>query len=133
MNEQQLSAAAAALGRRGGQAKSRRKTAAVRLNARKGGWPKGRPRKPKNIVVKSGQTVRLKAGGIYGSIVVEDGGTLIGPVVSDDRDQPRVERLSIAKFAKVDAPRIAAATVHLMQPPASVRGSDQTPPPTPRG
>ena len=50
MNEQQLSAAAAALGRRGGQAKSRRKTAAVRLNARKGGWPKGRPRKPKSLL-----------------------------------------------------------------------------------
>lgn len=40
-----LSNAAAALGRKGGQAKSERKTAAARKNARKGGWPKGRPRK----------------------------------------------------------------------------------------
>lgn len=33
--------------RKGGQVSSRRKTAAVRANAKKGGWPKGRPRKVK--------------------------------------------------------------------------------------
>ena len=39
--------AAQSLGRLGGQAKSAAKTAAVRANAKLGGWPKGRPRKPK--------------------------------------------------------------------------------------
>ena len=39
--------AAAALGRLGGKAKSEAKTAAARKNAKKGGWPKGKPRKPK--------------------------------------------------------------------------------------
>lgn len=38
--------AAAALGRLGGQATSEAKTAAARINAKKGGWPKGKPRKP---------------------------------------------------------------------------------------
>jgi hypothetical protein len=33
-------------GRKGGSAKSPAKTRAARRNARKGGWPKGRPRKP---------------------------------------------------------------------------------------
>jgi hypothetical protein len=37
--------AAVSLGRRGGKVKSAAKTAAARLNARKGGWPKGKPRK----------------------------------------------------------------------------------------
>lgn len=33
-------------GAKGGSTKSEAKTAAARANARKGGWPKGRPRKP---------------------------------------------------------------------------------------
>lgn len=37
---------AAALGRLGGKARSAAKTKAARENAKKGGWPKGRPRKP---------------------------------------------------------------------------------------
>lgn len=37
---------AQALGRIGGKATSKAKTAAARKNAKKGGWPKGRPRKP---------------------------------------------------------------------------------------
>jgi hypothetical protein len=40
-----LSSAAAAMGRKGGKAKSDAKTRAARENAKKGGWPKGRPRK----------------------------------------------------------------------------------------
>ena len=39
------SKAAAALGRLGGLAKSDAKTASSRANAKKGGWPKGKPRK----------------------------------------------------------------------------------------
>lgn len=39
--------AAALLGRKGGQAKSPAKAAAARANGKKGGWPKGRPRKAK--------------------------------------------------------------------------------------
>ncbi|DBA35057.1 TPA_asm: hypothetical protein vir555_00031 [Caudoviricetes sp. vir555] len=35
-----------AIGRKGGSAKSEAKTKANRENAKKGGWPKGRPRKP---------------------------------------------------------------------------------------
>lgn len=38
--------AASALGRLGGKTKSAAKTKAARENAKKGGWPKGRPRKP---------------------------------------------------------------------------------------
>jgi hypothetical protein len=38
---------AQALGKLGGSVTSDAKTAAARLNARKGGWPKGKPRKPK--------------------------------------------------------------------------------------
>lgn len=38
--------AAVALGKLGGRAKSEAKTKAARENAKKGGWPKGRPRKP---------------------------------------------------------------------------------------
>ena len=38
--------AAATLGKRGGIVKSKAKTRAVRENAKKGGWPKGRKRKP---------------------------------------------------------------------------------------
>jgi len=45
MNE--VSKYLAAIGRRGGKAKSYAKTAAVRANAKLGGWPKGKPRKPK--------------------------------------------------------------------------------------
>lgn len=33
------------IGRKGGSQKSEKKTAASRLNAKKGGWPKGKPRK----------------------------------------------------------------------------------------
>jgi len=46
-----LSAAAAAMGRRGGQSRSDAKRHAAKENLKKaaglGGWPKGRPRKPK--------------------------------------------------------------------------------------
>ena len=35
------------IGRKGGNATSEAKTLAARENAKKGGWPKGRPRKPK--------------------------------------------------------------------------------------
>jgi len=38
--------AAVALGRLGGSATSKAKTKAARINAKKGGWPKGRKRKP---------------------------------------------------------------------------------------
>ena len=37
---------AIALGRRGGKVSSPAKTKAVRANAKKGEWPKGKPRKP---------------------------------------------------------------------------------------
>ena len=39
--------AAALLGRKGGKSKSEAKAAAARENGRKGGWPKGKPRKEK--------------------------------------------------------------------------------------
>ncbi len=39
--------AAVALGRLGGKATSRAKTRAVRINAKRGGWPKGRKRRTK--------------------------------------------------------------------------------------
>lgn len=42
--EEQLSSAASILGRKGGRAKSEAKAKAARENAKKGGWPKGRPR-----------------------------------------------------------------------------------------
>jgi hypothetical protein len=45
--------AAQSLGRLGGQAKSAAKTAAVRENAKLGGWPKGKPRKPKRALRRS--------------------------------------------------------------------------------
>jgi hypothetical protein len=35
----------AAIGRRGGNAKSEAKAKAARRNAKKGGWPKGKPRR----------------------------------------------------------------------------------------
>ena len=35
----------ATLGRKGGKSKSAAKLAAIKLNAMKGGWPKGKPRK----------------------------------------------------------------------------------------
>jgi len=38
--------AASALGRLGGKARSAAKTKAARENGKRGGWPKGRPRKP---------------------------------------------------------------------------------------
>lgn len=41
-----MNPAAQALGRIGGKARSEAKTAAARRNAKKGGWPKGRKRKP---------------------------------------------------------------------------------------
>ena len=37
----------AKIGRKGGKSKSAAKVAAIAKNAKKGGWPKGRPRKPK--------------------------------------------------------------------------------------
>lgn len=37
----------AAIGRKGGKATSDAKAQAARENAKKGGWPKGKPRKPK--------------------------------------------------------------------------------------
>jgi hypothetical protein len=37
----------ATIGSKGGKAKSPAKTAASRENAKRGGWPKGRPRKPR--------------------------------------------------------------------------------------
>jgi hypothetical protein len=42
-------AAAVALGRRGGSVTSARKADAARINGRKGGWPKGRSRKPATV------------------------------------------------------------------------------------
>jgi hypothetical protein len=44
-----MNKAAQQLGRLGGLAKSQAKTAAVRKNAKLGGWPKGKPRKPKRV------------------------------------------------------------------------------------
>lgn len=41
-----MNPAAQTLGRLGGKARSAAKTAAARKNAKKGGWPKGRKRKP---------------------------------------------------------------------------------------
>jgi len=35
------------IGRKGGKSKSPAKLTAIAKNAKKGGWPKGRPRKPK--------------------------------------------------------------------------------------
>ncbi len=45
-----MNPAAQQLGRLGGLAKSAAKTAAVRENAKLGGWPKGKRRKPKRSV-----------------------------------------------------------------------------------
>jgi hypothetical protein len=42
---QQIRGYFAEIGRRGGLATSEAKTRAARENAKKGGWPKGRPRK----------------------------------------------------------------------------------------
>jgi hypothetical protein len=39
--------AAVALGKLGGRVRSEAKTQAARANGKKGGYPKGRPRKPK--------------------------------------------------------------------------------------
>lgn len=41
-----ISKAASAFGRMGGKVKSEAKTLAARENAKKGGWPKGKKRKP---------------------------------------------------------------------------------------
>src|SRR5207247_1669157 len=38
----------ASIGRKGGKITSEAKTKAARKNAKKGGWPKGRPRKPRD-------------------------------------------------------------------------------------
>jgi len=43
----QISGYFAGIGRTGGKATSEAKTQAARENAKKGGWPKGKPRKPK--------------------------------------------------------------------------------------
>lgn len=48
-----MNKAAQSLGRLGGLAKSAAKTAAVRENAKLGGWPKGKPRKPKRPLRRS--------------------------------------------------------------------------------
>jgi hypothetical protein len=40
-----LAEAARVLGAAGGRVKSAKKTTAVRKNAKRGGWPKGKPRK----------------------------------------------------------------------------------------
>ena len=45
-NKGEKNPAANELGRLGGKAKSETKTKAARENAKKGGWPKGKPRKP---------------------------------------------------------------------------------------
>lgn len=50
-----MNKAAQALGRLGGLAKSAAKTAAARENAKKGGWPKGKPRKPKRVARRSNE------------------------------------------------------------------------------
>ncbi len=42
---QQIRGYLAQLGRKGGKVSSKAKTLAARDNAKKGGWPKGRPRK----------------------------------------------------------------------------------------
>jgi len=46
MNEQ-IRGYFAEIGKRGGKATSEAKAQAARENAKKGGWPKGKPRKPK--------------------------------------------------------------------------------------
>jgi general stress protein YciG len=51
MNEKPTAAAAvraylAEIGRKGGKSRSPAKLAAIAMNAKKGGWPKGRPRRP---------------------------------------------------------------------------------------
>lgn len=45
--------AAVALGRLGGKATSEAKAVAARENAKKGGWPNGKPRKPKRVARRS--------------------------------------------------------------------------------
>ena len=44
-----FSLSASEIGRKGGSVSSEAKTAAVRINAKKGGWPKGKKRKPDNL------------------------------------------------------------------------------------
>jgi hypothetical protein len=50
--------AAVALGRLGGKATSEAKATAARENAKKGGWPKGKPRKPKRVARRSNTKLR---------------------------------------------------------------------------
>lgn len=57
-----MNKAAQSLGRLGGLAKSAAKTAAVRENAKKGGWPKGKPRKPKRHARRSNGEVSEPGG-----------------------------------------------------------------------
>ncbi len=50
MNEplaESISEVMSAWGKKGGKAKSEAKATAARKNAKLGGWPKGKPRKPK--------------------------------------------------------------------------------------
>lgn len=57
-----MNKAAQSLGRLGGLAKSSAKTAAARENAKKGGWPKGKPRKPKRVARRSNNGSDQRAG-----------------------------------------------------------------------
>jgi len=52
-------------GRLGGLAKSAAKTAAVCENAKPGGWPKGKPRKPKRLRRRAGWS-KLAASALRG-------------------------------------------------------------------
>ena len=54
--------AAVALGRLGGKATSEAKASAARENAKKGGWPKGKPRKPKRVARRSNAEVSEPGG-----------------------------------------------------------------------
>jgi hypothetical protein len=56
-----MNKAAQQLGRLGGLAKSAAKTAAVRENAKNGGWPKGKPRKPKRVARRSNEKAQRPA------------------------------------------------------------------------
>lgn len=54
--------AAVALGRLGGKATSEAKAVAARENAKKGGWPKGKPRKPKRVARRSNEKLTDRRG-----------------------------------------------------------------------
>lgn len=65
------SQAASLLGKLGGSARSERKTAAARLNAKKGGWPKGKKRKVAAVVENQQPPtpgLRRRAGGRMGTV-----------------------------------------------------------------